>query len=177
MRLTPSKGRTIVSGPRFYTANDSDGRDPASYVLEGSNDGGASYTLISSNSLALPTARNAGGTAVDPLTQNLQQVLFPNTASFSRYRLSFPNVRTPASNTSMQIGEIELLGVPGDSNVTLTVTPPTTPGGSFQLSWPAGRVLMEADVVTGPYTWNNAATSPFTVNPTAPQKCHQVIAP
>jgi hypothetical protein len=450
MRLTPSKGRTIVSGLRFFTANDADGRDPASYVLEGSNDGGASYTLISSNSLALPTARNAGGAAIDPLTQNLQQVLFPNTASFSSYRLSFPNVRTPASNTSMQIGEIEflgvvdtsgtpalsivvtgvsqivggnvtltatvsgtpapslqwqkmngetpaniagataadltltgvtfadagtyrltatnsagfaisapvtvlifsaltdvtssgdtitafgnsvafdnneaevsafdevfnnhrnrgsgfnaaanfppfvgpvgltvtpvsgatlvtglrvytslgdpqrdpvdfklegsndgtifteiaagplnlplgrnnaanlvapvsqnpadpgattylqevlfsnrrvfttyrltftnvrgnagdvnslqfgeieLLGVPGDSNLTLTVTPPTTPGGSFQLSWPAGRVLMEADVVTGPYTRNNAATSPFTVNPTASQKYYQVIVP
>ena len=51
---TPAIGSTRVNGMRTYTANDSPERDPADYTLEGSNDGGTNFTLISSGSLSLP---------------------------------------------------------------------------------------------------------------------------
>lgn len=109
--VKPSIGNTIVSALRFYTANDSEGRDPADYVLEGSNDG-SNFAPISSGALALPAGRNTVTTdALSPLTQNLQEVRFTNTKGYSYYRLSFNNVKNNAANTSMQIGEIEFLGV------------------------------------------------------------------
>ena len=125
--IRPSVGRTLVTGLRFYTANDDANRDPADYMLEGSNNGGATWTLISSNLLALPTARN--GTAadgVDPLARNYQQVLFPNTVGYSRYRLLFHNVRNNAATGLLQLGEIEFLGIvdnsPGLPGVAVTRT-------------------------------------------------------
>src|SRR5690606_33932411 len=43
--VQPSIGNTIVTGLRIYAANDAEGRDPTSFTLEGSLDGG-SYTTI-----------------------------------------------------------------------------------------------------------------------------------
>jgi hypothetical protein len=129
--VTPAMGPTLVTAMRFYTANDAVERDPADYVLEGSKDGGTTYTLISSNSLSLPTGRNPGGSiALDPLTNFLQQVTFVNASAYSTYRLSFTRVKnSPAAANSMQIAEIELLGTlaavltiergPADDEVTL----------------------------------------------------------
>src|SRR4029077_3157338 len=78
--ITPNAGATLVTGIRFYTANDSTGRDPADYKLEGSVNGGGTYTLIASNSLVLPNARNNfGGTTPvppDPLVQVVKEVSF-----------------------------------------------------------------------------------------------------
>jgi hypothetical protein len=110
--IQPSSGNTIVSALRFYTANDADVRDPADYLLEGSLDG-FSYTPISSGLLALPTGRNAGDQALNPLTQFIQEVRFPNTSGYTHYRLSFQNVRNnaAANANSMQIGEVEFLGI------------------------------------------------------------------
>jgi len=108
--LKPALGNTIVSALRFYTANDAEGRDPADYVLEGSQDG-SSFTPISSGALALPGGRNAGSGALAPLTQNLREVRFVNTAGYSYYRLSFNNVKDNTGSSSMQIAEIEFLGV------------------------------------------------------------------
>lgn len=121
--IRPNAGNTIVSALRFYTANDADGRDPADYVLEGSLDGG-DYVVISSGPLALPSGRNAAGETLNPLTHNLQEVRFPNTAGYNIYRLTFNNVKNNASSTSMQIGEIEFLGVVNPNPPpTFTVVP------------------------------------------------------
>jgi hypothetical protein len=111
MVVTPSLGRTIVSGIRLYTANDTEDRDPRDYKLEGSNNGGATYAVISSGNLALPGGRNAGGLSLDPVNQNLQQLLFANTVGYSTYRLSFQNMKNNANVGLFQIAEIELLGV------------------------------------------------------------------
>lgn len=108
--IQPASGNTIVSALRFYTANDSDGRDPADYLLEGSLDG-VSFTPISSGALALPTGRNAGGAALAPLTQNIQEVQFANSTGYTHYRLSINNVRNNAGENNTQIGEIEILGI------------------------------------------------------------------
>jgi hypothetical protein len=114
---TPGVGRTVVSGLRFFTANDDVNRDPADYKLEGSNNGGLSYALISSNALALPLGRNGAGQALNPITHNVQQVMFANTNSYKSYRLTITRVRNPIPANSMQIGEIEFLGV-ADTNTS-----------------------------------------------------------
>lgn len=109
--VKPAMGNTIVSALRIYTANDFEGRDPADYVLEGSIDG-AAYTTVSSGPLALPAGRNTTATdAINPLTQNLQEVRFTNTVGYSYYRLSFNNVKDNAGSAATQIAEAELLGV------------------------------------------------------------------
>jgi len=120
--VTPAMGASRVNVMRIYTANDFPERDPADYTLEGSNDGGSSYTVISSGPLALPSDRNNGGFAVDPLTQPMQQVSFANGAGYTTYRLSFTHVKNAAGANSCQIGEVELLGVPSDLNVSVTPT-------------------------------------------------------
>lgn len=108
--VKPSAGRTIVTAMRLYTANDTTGRDPANYVLEGSLNGGATWTLISSNLITLPDARNAGGTIpLDPLSQAIRQVRFPNSTGYTSYRWWTDRVK--GNETLMQIAEVELLGV------------------------------------------------------------------
>jgi len=112
--VTPSAGPTLVNGLRFYTANDAQDRDPASYVLEGSISGpGGPWTPISSGSLDLPLGRNPGGTSpgipVNPAVHSNQVVNFFNAARYTSYRVTFPTLRNAAAANSMQIGEVELL--------------------------------------------------------------------
>lgn len=121
--VKPLRGGTIVSALRFYTANDAEGRDPANYLLEGSNDDGTTWTPIASGPLALPAGRNAGGLALDPLTQNLQEVRLANTAGYTSYRVSFSAVKG-TGDALMQIGEVELLGVLNPSAIPTIVTAP-----------------------------------------------------
>ncbi len=147
--VTPSKGPSVVSKLRFYTANDNEARDPVDYVLEGSHDG-ASWSLISSNLLTLPSGRNAGGLALDPLTQNVWHVAFANTTAYTSYRLRFFNVKGNASATSMQLGEIELLGT--------VVAPPalsisTGTGGALTLTASQPGSLLSATNLTAPVMW------------------------
>ncbi len=119
--VTPSTPLTQVNGLRIYTANDYESRDPASYVLEGSNDGGSTWNLISSGLLNLPSGRNAGGnTPIDPIAQFNQLVTFENTAHYSMYRLTFPTLKGGPGETLMQIAEVEFLGtVPEPSTIVL----------------------------------------------------------
>ena len=119
--VTPNSGRSVVTVMRFYTANDTPDRDPADYFLEGSNDGGSTFTPIASGNLVLPTERNQAGSALDPLVQPMKQVSFPNTASYTSYRLTFLHVKNPAGANSCQIGEVELLGT--SVNLSIDVFP------------------------------------------------------
>lgn len=108
--VTPASGPSVVQSLVLTTANDWENRDPASYVLYGTNDpissvdkspGGAEkWTLISSGTLALPSARD---TVADPID-------FANAASYTSYRLSFPTLKNaPDGNpNSMQIAEVQL---------------------------------------------------------------------
>lgn len=123
--VTPGVGPTFVTGLRFYTANDAVERDPASYLLEGSNDGVA-FTTISAGDLALPEGRNPGGLPpnaipIDPLTQFHQELSFANAVSYTNYRVTFPTLKDAAAANSMQIAEVELLGrvVPEPSSLAL----------------------------------------------------------
>jgi hypothetical protein len=121
--VTPNAGATLVTGARFYTANDTTGRDPADYKLEGSTDGGGHYTLIASNSMTLPNGRNNTGGTPDPLLSVVKEVSFPNTNGYTSYRLTFSHLKGGDSFGSFQLAEFELLGVTTNLPVLVTVPP------------------------------------------------------
>jgi len=103
-------GSTVVNGVRFWTANDSPDRDPASYKLEGSTAGpGGPWTVISQGPLSLPAGRNAGG-ATTALRGGLNQVVrFNNTTPYTSYRVTVPTVKNATAANSMQVAEVDLL--------------------------------------------------------------------
>ncbi|MDB6064392.1 MAG: Immunoglobulin I-set domain protein [Pedosphaera sp.] len=170
--VTPTSGGSVVTGLRIYTANDFPERDPADYLLEGSNDGGGSFAPIASGPLSLPDDRNTAGLAVNPISDFNQEVGFANSVNYTTYRLSFTNVKTNAIANSAAVGEIELLAGPV---VVPTVTLNVTKVGSLlQLSWSQGT-LQEATSVTGPWSSNFGATSPYNVAPSDPQHYFRVL--
>lgn len=115
--VTPAVGPTIVTGLRIYTANDAAERDPAKYKLEGSNDGGPPYTIISQGALDLPgdpaldNFRNAQDQPLSTPGLNYQTINFSNSTSYTSYQLTFPTVKDDTTANAMQIGEVELLGL------------------------------------------------------------------
>ncbi len=122
LKISPAAGLTAVNGLRIYTGSDSTGRDPASYMIQGSVDGGNTYTLIASNSIVLTDNRNTSqGLPPDPLTMYCTEVDFNNTNGYTTYLVSFP---TQKGSGQIQFQEMELLGT-------------VVPGFFFQ--WPAGR--------------------------------------
>jgi len=100
--VTPSVGATLVSGITLTSANDAPERDPASYQLEGSLDG-VSYFPVASGPVPAFTSRF-----------NKQYIFFTNARAYKSYRLIFPTVANAAAANSMQISEVELLGVVAD---------------------------------------------------------------
>lgn len=105
--MTGANSSIPVTRMILATANDSPERDPASYVLEGSNDG-SSWSNISSGALALPADRNIG---IADSGLNHQSITFANSTAFSQYRLTFPTVRDAGTANSMQIAGVSLLGL------------------------------------------------------------------
>lgn len=124
--VTPTLNSLPVVGLRFYTANDAEPRDPASYQLTGRNSDADPWSVISSGNLALPSGRNAGGNAVViPPAGNLaafhQEVTFNNSIPYKQYQVVFPTLKDAAAANSMQIAEVELLAVPEPSGIALGV--------------------------------------------------------
>ncbi len=109
--VTPQVGATLVTDVRFATANDAPERDPLTYQLQGSNNfntaspnpSTATWTTIASGStgLDLDPGRNVAGPAVS----------FSNLTYYKSYKLIFPTLRNSSSANSMQVAEIELIGV------------------------------------------------------------------
>ncbi|MCS7089642.1 MAG: hypothetical protein RMN51_02015 [Verrucomicrobiota bacterium] len=179
--VQPSVGATIVRGVRIYTANDVEARDPADVVIEGSNDGGLSWTLISSNALALPSGRNTVTTeTIDPLRHFHQEVMFANTIPYALYRVQFYNVKNNVTANSVQIAEIELLGlVAGAEPPTLSITVGT--GGSLTLSTSHPGTLQSTTSLTPPVQWQDegpiAGTVTLMPSPEVPAKYYRVRIP
>lgn len=98
LRVTPAIGATIVTSLVLTSANDAPERDPASYVVRGSNDG-SNFTDISSG--AVPAF---SGRFVD------QELSFANSRPYTTYEVVFPTVFNSTANNSMQIGEVQLIG-------------------------------------------------------------------
>jgi hypothetical protein len=107
--VTPRAGPRVVIGLTLMSANDRPEGDPASYLLEGSNDG-MNFLLISSNS-------------VPPFPARFYKQEFwflEHTNSFTSYRLIFPTIANPTTALAMHISEVELL-----SEVSTNVYPCT----------------------------------------------------
>ncbi|HMY75153.1 MAG TPA: choice-of-anchor Q domain-containing protein, partial [Blastocatellia bacterium] len=112
----------IINQMRIYTANDSVSRDPASYAIYGttstvSGNGPfalASFTLISSGSLALPAGRNTSSLS----DTNSQLVSFANSTAYKSYMLVFPT--NSGDGVSTQIGEVKFY--PDNYQPTLSAT-------------------------------------------------------
>lgn len=101
--------------------------------------------------------------------------LAPGTYTFAQLNAAYP-ANFPASwpfqygsTTSTASGSITVIGD----------APPQVPiewgfaSGNLTLTWSQG-MLLEAPQVTGPWTTNVTATSPFTVQPTEPQKYYRI---
>lgn len=113
----------------FWTANDSEARDPASYALYGTNAtlSGAGpfdvgdFSLITSGPLSLPADRDL--TADN--TGFRETVIFSNTDAYTSYMLIFPTVKDEAAANSMQISEVQLYGevvpIPEPSSIVVIV--------------------------------------------------------
>ena len=80
---------------KFTTANDQPARDPKFFEILGSNDGN-NFTLVASGSIV------CNGTRFNTTTYE-----FPNTNSYSYYRLIFTN-QCNTSETIFQIAEVQL---------------------------------------------------------------------
>jgi len=108
IQVTPAVGATVVTGIALTTANDAVERDPTSFELYGSNEGiEGPYTLIASGDIV----DFAGAEAWPRFTKNATPITFENEVAYTNYQLLFPTVRDAASANSMQIAEIELIGV------------------------------------------------------------------
>jgi|GEM_PF-2946660 len=98
--VTPASGATIVTKLTFLSANDSPERDPITFKLEGSKDGGATYTtIVNSANTNLTSTRFSPSESAE----------FANQEWYTTYRVTFPQLR---GGPLLHIGEIELLGVP-----------------------------------------------------------------
>lgn len=112
--VTPARGSTILKALRLYASPNTQAHDPADFALEGSNDGGNTWTLLQGGLLALPAGRNAASPAValNALTQSLQEFdFYVNTSAYLTYRLQFTNIFTDAGNNEMELGQAEFLGI------------------------------------------------------------------
>ncbi|MGI4789979.1 MAG: glycoside hydrolase family 95 protein [Janthinobacterium lividum] len=95
--VTPDCGATVVTGLVLTSGYDEPGRDPASFSLSGSVDGGKTLTpIILSQKVPAFSGRDK--------TQTLS---FPNTKAFTTYKLIFP---TNSGGVDMQVDEADLLG-------------------------------------------------------------------
>jgi hypothetical protein len=124
--VTPSVGATIVTSITLKSAGNAPERDPAAYILSGSNNGTA-FTEIVRGPVPAFSARNT-----------VQAFTFANTNAYKAYRVIFPTVANPAIANSMQIAEVELLGfvepqditVPGDPVVGTSNNTPASGGAA-----------------------------------------------
>ncbi len=106
--VEPASGPSVVTGLTLTTANDGFKRDPATFELSGSNDSiDGPYTLIAAGDIV----DFAGADAWPRFTKNATPISFENDVAYKYYQVMFPTVRDPGSTDSMQIAEVELLGV------------------------------------------------------------------
>ena len=112
--VAPMLGVTLVTGLTLTTANDAPERDPIAFELYGSNESiEGPYELIAAGDVV----DFAGEEAWPRFTMNETPIEFENTVAYAYYRIMFTAVRDPGSANSMQIAEVELIGVPAPTVV------------------------------------------------------------
>ncbi len=110
-QVTPKSGPSIVTGLTLTTANDFPARDPIAFELSGSNVGiDGPYEFIASGYIV----DFAQEEAWPRLTMNATPISFRNYTAYTHYQLIFTAIRGPVGGSvnSMQIAEVELLGIP-----------------------------------------------------------------
>ncbi len=155
LALTPVKSGTVVGAITLTTANDATERDPASYLLSGSNDSiDGPWTDIASGNLSLSDTRfwYSG------------RIYFDNDTAYDHYRLLFPTVKNAGAANSMQIAEIEIIEKPANG------WPPEVDAGPDQfVRLPNTTTTMnptatDPDSATLTYSWVELPGNPGTVN-------------
>ncbi|MGO8927865.1 MAG: immunoglobulin domain-containing protein [Limisphaerales bacterium] len=162
MIWTPQVGSVIISGIRIFTANDEPERDPADFELDGSNDGGAHWTLIASNSIVLPTTRNTDTTTnAITLTDAFGEVDFLNTVGYISYRLSFQDVRDDATANSVQMAEVQFLGILNPSTAPFFTQEPQSVKAYDRGS--ASFTVLASGTPAPAYAWASGVNSVYTL--------------
>ena len=110
--VSPSIGRTLITGMNIESANDGPERDPKTVTLEGSND--ATVTGFSDGNWEAITTINVPDFAARFQTQTF---LFDNYKPYRHYRWTTTATRTP-NGCCMQVAEVELLGTGAPKDVT-----------------------------------------------------------
>lgn len=122
--VTPASGPSVLKTFQMTTANDAESRDPASWVLYGTNAAitsgphsqgtGEAWTLIASGAVDLPLLRNTSGPYV-PVSNN---------TAYTSYKMLFPSIRNAAAGDadSLQLNEIQFYDVtiPEPSSLAFT---------------------------------------------------------
>ncbi|QDU58937.1 DUF4185 domain-containing protein [Aeoliella mucimassa] len=134
---------TAVKSFRLTTANDNAGRDPASYVIYGTNDpittslhsNGRSeqWIEISSGDLSLPDARNTDSAVV----------AIGNSTSYHSYKMVFPTIKNGILYNEMQLAEMQLFSSSDGSGANLL---------------PSATTLLAIQDVTGTSTSSSPST-------------------
>lgn len=107
-QVAPSAGKSVVTGLTFTTANDAAERDPTAFELYGSNESiDGPYELIASGDIV----DFAQAAEWPRFTMNATPILFENKTAYKFYQILFTAIRNPATANSMQIAEVEFLGV------------------------------------------------------------------
>src|SRR5947208_522158 len=117
--VSPSVGRTVVTGLSMQSANDAPERDPSDVTLEGSND--ATVSSFSAGNWE-PIVHLTGYALWTNRFQTLE-FYFPNPKPFKHYRWTANATRTTPNGCCMQVAEIELLAInrAGGTNVIDTL--------------------------------------------------------
>jgi hypothetical protein len=146
IQVTPAAGASIVTGLTFTTANDEPPRDPITFELSGSNvsiDG--PYELIAAGDIV----DFAQADAWPRFTKNTTEIAFDNAVAYNHYQVMFPTIRAPANANSMQIAEIELLGIKLEAGNLSPANGAIAVGIDADLSWSAGSLAVSHDVYFG----------------------------
>jgi hypothetical protein len=148
IRVTPGTTQSIVTGLTLTTANDTPGRDPVAYELSGSNESiDGPYTLIASGQITDFNEPNEWPRHA----KNQTPITFDNVIAYNHYQLIFPAIRGPVGGSvnSMQIAEVELLGVFLNANKPSPANGEANVGINTTLSWSAGVGAVSHDVYFG----------------------------
>lgn len=134
---SPAAAQSLV----LTTANDSSGRDPASYIIFGSNSAITSvdnsngfadnWTYIAQGALSLPAGRLATASPVN----------FSNSTSYSSYWIVFPTLKSVGTVDSMQIGEIQLFTGAGGTGSAVFAPGNTTRSTGWNSSLAGGEFV------------------------------------
>jgi hypothetical protein len=137
LTITPSAADAgkVVTGLGLTSANDAPTRDPATYLLEGSNDDGGTWTTVSSGSVPVFSGR---------FTR--QEIRFANTVAYGKYRLTFPTNRGAGE---FQIAEVQLLNFGNAVSATNAnqAVQSTGAGNGFRFTLPASSALKQRATV------------------------------